>query len=398
MKDCLYIENSMKKAVTCDFLTKQNALQVERFVSTYSGYTQTPLVCLDDLAKEFNVQKIYVKDESKRMGLKAFKVIGVLYGTVKTICATLNIDINTVAFNDLVQGELNKKIRQLTLIAATDGNHGRGLAFVAQKLGCKCRIFMPNNATDARIKAIESFGAEVFVTDMNYDNTLLQVIEEAKQDGCLHIQDQAWEGYEEVTNSITQGYTIIALEILKQIEQQGNEAPTHIILQAGAGTFAFGILGFFTDVYKDQMPIMALCEPHNANPYYVSVQNKERTQVFGDLETVMAGLSVGETNHVAWNFLKNVIDGSASCSDYVTAKGMRILGNPYGNDERIVSGESGALGFGFFSMIANDSAYEDILQKMKINEHSRLLFINTEGDTDPHVYRDIVWNGLFAQA
>jgi diaminopropionate ammonia-lyase len=392
-KNCKFIETELGEYEYCDFLTKENADRARRFVQTLEEYKLTPLVSLDSLSKRFGVSKIYVKDESKRMGLNAFKGVGVFYGVARLICEKFDLDIEKISFGDLMEPELNSKIRELVFIAATDGNHGKGLSWILGKLGCKCHIYMPKNSTDARVKAIESFDATVTVTDGNYDETLRIVIDEAAENDWIHVQDQAWEGYTKVTNLISEGYTIIADEALKQMKEDGTEQPTHIILQAGAGSFAFGILGYYANVFKESKPYMILTEPRNADCYYQSVMNGKYSKVTGELQTVMAGLSVGEANIVAWENLRTIVEGYASCSDEITARGMRILSSPIGNDIRIISGESGALGFGFLSMLCQAESYKDMHNKMGIDENSVVLLISTEGDTDPEIYEDIVWNG-----
>ncbi len=392
-KNCKFIEAELGEYNYCDFLTEENAKKAKRFIETLEEYESTPLVSLDALASRFGVQKVYVKDESKRMGLNAFKGVGVLYGVARLICDRFDLDIEKIGFNDLMAPELNSKIQELVFIAATDGNHGKGLSWILSKLGCKCHIYMPKNSTEARVKAIENYGATVTVTDGNYDDTLRIVIEKAAENDWIHVQDQAWEGYTKVTNLISEGYTIIADEALGQMQEDGSEKPTHIILQAGAGSFAFGILGYFANVFKESKPYMVLAEPENADCYYQSVTNGEYTVVTGELETIMAGLSVGEANFVAWETLRTIVEGYASCSDSISARGMRILSSPIGDDTRIISGESGALGFGLLSMLCQSNDYEDIKNQMKIDENSVVLLISTEGDTDPKVYEDVIWNG-----
>ena len=395
-KSCKFIEAELGEYSYCDFLKKENADRAKRFVQTLEDYKPTPLVSLDRLSKRFGVSKIYVKDESKRMGLNAFKGVGVFYGVARLICEKFNLDIEKISFDDLMAPELNSKIRELVFIAATDGNHGKGLSWILEKLGCKCHIYMPKNSTDARVKAIEHFGATVTVTDENYDDTLRIVIDKAAENDWIHVQDQAWEGYTKVTNLISEGYTIIADEALDQMNEMGTKQPTHIILQAGAGSFAFGIMGYYANVFKENKPYMVLAEPENADCYYHSVMNSKYSVVTGELETIMAGLSVGEANIVAWENLRTIVEGYASCSDSISARGMRILSSPLGDDARIISGESGALGFGFLSMLCQSNEYAEIHNQMKIDENSVILLISTEGDTDPKVYEDVVWNGAYS--
>ncbi|MDM8533987.1 diaminopropionate ammonia-lyase [Clostridiaceae bacterium HSG29] len=395
-KHCEYISAEKKSSkMECDFLTAKSAEKVYDFVSTSDDYSCTPLVALDSLADRYGVKKIYVKDESKRMGLNAFKGVGVFYGVARIICEKLGLDISETSFSDFMKPEINEKLRKLTFIAATDGNHGNGLAYVTKMIGCKCVIYMPKNTTKPRVDLIREKGAEVFVTEYNYDDTLRLVIDKAAESGWVHFQDQAWEGYKEITNLISEGYTIIAHECMKQMNEDGVSQPTHIILQAGAGTFAFGILGYFVNVLSDSKPQMIISEPKNANCYYQSAIKKEYINVTGELETIMAGLAVGEANIAAYDYLYNWVDGYASCDDVVSARGMRILANPIGDDKKVVSGESGALGFGLLSMICDHEDYSDIKEKCNIDENSIVLLISTEGNTDPEMYEKIVWNGAY---
>lgn len=397
-KSLNYLSSNIKdeEYKLCDFFTKENALQGIQFMKTLEEYKKTPLVNLKNLANKFSVKKIYVKDESKRMGLNAFKGIGVFYGVMKVICEKFDLDFKTITFDDLLKEPLKGKIQALTFIAATDGNHGKGLAWVSKKLGCSCHIYMPKNTTDARVKAIENFGATVTVTKENYDGTLRIAIDEAKRNNWEHIQDQTWQGYTAIPNLISEGYSIIAEEICQQMAEDGEDRPTHVLLQAGAGTFALGIMGYYGNIYKDNKPNMFILEPENANCYFVSKLNQKYTTVDGDLETVMAGLSVGEPNTVAWDTLSTLVNGYVSCKDSVTATGMRILGNPLLDDERVISGESGALGMGVLSMVCRDKSLAEIKSQMKIDENSVILLISTEGNTDPEIYEKIVWDGLYS--
>lgn len=380
----------------CDFLNRENALQGINFMKSLTEYEKTPLVNLKNLAEKFSVKKIYVKDESKRMGLNAFKGIGVFYGVMKVICEKFKLDFNSITFTDLLKEPLKEKIQSLTFIAATDGNHGKGLAWVSKKLGCSCHIYMPKNTTEARVKAIENLGAKVIVTNENYDGTLRIAIDAAQKNSWEHIQDQTWSGYIKIPNLISEGYSIIAEEIYQQMKEDGIERPTHILLQAGAGTFALGIMGYYGNILKKNKPNMYILEPENANCYFVSKLNEKYTTVGGDLETVMAGLSVGEPNTVAWEALSTMVNGYISCKDNVTATGMRILGNPILDDEKIISGESGALGMGVLSIICRDKSLLEIKEKMNIDENSVILLISTEGNTDPEMYEKIVWDGLYS--
>lgn len=390
---CEFLEYTCKGNTDCDLFTPEVAERVIRYSKTLKEYSKTPLVSLNGLAKEMDVKNVYVKDESFRMGLNAFKSIGVIYGVSKVICKKLGVSIDDIDFEYFLKPEINEKVRDIVLIAATDGNHGKGLAYAASILGCQCHIYMPSQTVPSRVKAIEDLGASVIVTEHNYDGTLKMVIAKAAEMGWCHVQDQAWEGYTETTNFISQGYTAIADEIRQQLE---GVQPTHIVLQAGAGSFAVGIMAYFSKLMGENKPHMTIVEPDNAGCFMQSAINGKYSQVGGDLATIMAGLSVGEPNIVAYDILKDIVDYYITCPNEFSANGMRILANPLEGDDKVVSGESGAVGLGITHAICTNEALVNIREQMKIDEGSVLLFISTEGDTDPEIYNKIIRDGAYA--
>lgn len=389
---CEFYESNCTGKTECELFTPEVASDVIRYSKTLKEYSQTPLVDLKNIATLMRVKKVCVKDESYRMGLKAFKSIGVIYGVSKVICKKLGISINDIDFDYFLQPDINKKIKDIVLVAATDGNHGKGLAYAAKLLGCQCHIYMPYQTVKARITAIENLGAKVEVTDYNYDDTLRLVIDKAEKMCWCHIQDQAWEGYTETTNFISQGYTAIADEIREQL---GSEVPTHILLQAGAGSFALGIMAYYSKLLEDNKPHMTIVEADTAGCYMKSAIDGKFSVINGDLKTIMAGLSVGEPNIFAYSVLKDIVDYYITCPNEFAATGMRVLGNPIEGDTKVVSGESGAVCFGVAYAICTLESLESIKKEMKLDESSVLLFISTEGDTDPEIYKDIVWNGHY---
>lgn len=390
---CEFLKADCKGMTECDLFTPEAAKKVIRFFKSLKEYNETPLVELKELAKKLGVKNIYVKDESYRMGLKAFKSIGVIYGVSRVLCKKLGVSLEDIEFEYFLRPEIHEKIKDIVLIAATDGNHGKGLAYAAKLLGCKCHIYMPNQTVEARVKAIEDLGAKVVVTEYNYDGTLKLVIDKAAEMGWCHVQDQAWEGYTETTNFISQGYTAIAEEI--QIKTN-NKRPTHIMLQAGAGSFAVGIMGYYARLFEDSKPHMTIVEPDTAGCYMRSAIEKKFTTVSGDLATIMAGLSVGEPNIFAYDVLKDIVNYYITCSNEYSALGMRILGNPLPGDQRIISGESGSVGIGMLYAICTLDELKEVKEEMGINEESEILFISTEGDTDPVMYEEIIWKGKYS--
>jgi diaminopropionate ammonia-lyase len=365
--------------------------EVESFHRSFDEYEETPLCDLKNLSSTLEVGKILVKDESYRFGLNAFKVLGASYAMGKCLAKRLNRSIDELPFSVLKTETIRKTLGDIHFAATTDGNHGRGVAWTANQLGFDATIYMPKGTTQNRLNHILKLGANAEIKSYNYDDTVRWVSDQAKIHDWEIIQDTAWEGYEDVPRWIMQGYSTVAREI---VEQMGETKPTHIFLQAGVGAFAAVMASIFVDVFEENPPKIVLLEADQADCFYQSIQNKKVTPVTGDLTTIMAGLACGEPNPLAWEILSECTDFFLSVPDWVTAKGMRVLGNPLGTDERIISGESGAVGVGVLSIL-NDLPFQDLKEALGINETSVVLNISTEGDTDAETYREVVWDGKY---
>lgn len=370
--------------------------EVYDFHKSLPGYKATPLVELDDLAKYYGVQKLWLKDESKRFGLNAFKVLGGSYAIGKYLSQKLGRDMSELPFNVLISDEVKKQLGDVTFVTATDGNHGRGVAWVANKLRQKSVVYMPKGSAKMRFDAIAREGADVSITDLNYDDAVRLANKGAEEHGWIMVQDTAWDGYEEIPLWIMQGYSTIINEIVEQLEAAKEEKPTHVFLQAGVGSFAGAVQGYLAHLYGDDRPITIICEPHGANCIYKSMEANDGKphNVTGDLTTIMAGLACGEPNTISWKILRDNADFSVSCDDSIAARGMRVLSSPLGNDQRVISGESGAVGLGLFTVLSEKKEeYTELMKALKIDENSRILCISTEGDTDVEGYKNVVWNG-----
>lgn len=370
--------------------------EVYDFHKSLPGYKATPLVELDDLAKYYGVQKLWLKDESKRFGLNAFKVLGGSYAIGKYLSQKLGRDMSKLPFNVLISDEVKKQLGDVTFVTATDGNHGRGVAWVANKLRQKSVVYMPKGSAKMRFDAIAREGADVSITDLNYDDAVRLANKGAEEHGWIMVQDTAWDGYEEIPLWIMQGYSTIINEIVEQLEAAKEEKPTHVFLQAGVGSFAGAVQGYLAHLYGDDRPITIICEPHGANCIYKSMEANDGKphNVTGDLTTIMAGLACGEPNTISWKILRDNADFSVSCDDSIAARGMRVLSSPLGNDQRVISGESGAVGLGLFTVLSEKKEeYAELMKALKIDENSRILCISTEGDTDVEGYKNVVWNG-----
>ena len=372
------------------FLTPEHAEQVRSFHKTIPGYAPTPLVSLDDTAKDLGVGKIWVKDESRRFGLNAFKVLGGSYAMGRLMARRLGLE--SPDFPTLTAAETRKKLGDITFVTATDGNHGRGVAWSATQLGQKSVVYMPAGSARERLENIRAAGGEDSIIDGNYDDAVRHAARQAAEKGWLLVQDTAWEGYTDIPQWIMEGYCTMGLEALEQL----NEEPTHIFFQAGVGSMAGALAGLFTAALKAK-PTIVIVEPNKADCIFRTARadDGQLHTVTGAMDTIMAGLACGEPCSIGWEVLKSTASHFISCPDSAAAYGMRILGNPAGKDSRIISGESGAAAFGCAAALLTDPSLAHIKDALDLNPESRLLFISTEGDTDRENYRAITWGGKF---
>ena len=374
-------------------LGTKTAQKIRAYHKTFPMYEPTPLVSLADTAKLMDVAGLYVKDESKRFGLNAFKVLGGSYAIGSYLAGLLGKDISEVSCASLCSEETRAKLGDMTFITATDGNHGRGVAWTATQFGMKSVVYMPKGSAAERLNNIRAAGAYAEITDVNYDDTVRLANAQAQKNGWVVVQDTSWEGYEEIPMHIMQGYCTMALEAYEQLP----EKPTHIFLQAGVGSMAGAVAGLFALAYGKESPIITIVEPNKADCMYRTALANDGAlhAVTGDMDTIMAGLACGEPCPLAWEVLSSSAEFFLSCPDYAAAKGMRMLASPAGKDEGIVSGESGASAFGCVAEILMNPELADIRAQLRLDENSRILFFSTEGATDTENYRAIVWDGKY---
>ena len=388
MEFCLRERGTHAQADT-SFLSAEQAEQAAAFHRTLPGYEVTPLVKLDNLAKRLGVGAVYLKDESKRFGLNAFKALGGSWAIAGYLKRELGLT------GDVTLERLRAALADrapITFITATDGNHGRGVAWTARVLGQRAVVYMPKGSAAERLENIRAQGAQAEIKEYNYDDTVRIAAADGEKHGWVLVQDTAWPGYEAIPTAIVQGYSTLALELDAQLEQMGEEPPTHVFLQAGVGSFAGAVLGYLREKYRERCPITVIVEPNRADCLYRSAvaDDGQRRIVTGDMDTIMAGLACGEPCTVTWPLINAYADGFVSCPDEVAAQGMRLLGRPEGNDPVVVSGESGAVGAGVLAGLMSGT-YEPERHALGLDERSRVLLISTEGDTDRENYRKIVF-------
>ena len=379
-----------------DLMSEENVTKANEFHKSFPQYSVTPLQKLSALASYLGVKGIYCKDESYRFGLNAFKVLGGSYAMGRYIAKELGRDISQLPYNVLSSDKLREEFGQATFFTATDGNHGRGVAWAAKRLGQKAVVRMPKGTTKTRFDNIAKEGAEVTIEEVNYDDCVrMAAAEAAKTEHGIIVQDTAWAGYEEIPSWIMQGYGTLVLEADKQLKENGVDRPTHVFVQAGVGSLAGAVVGYFAHKYKENPPVMVVCEASAADCLYRSAVQADGNlvNVTGDLQTIMAGLACGEPNTTSWDILKNHVSVFVAAPDWVSAKSMRMLAAPIKGDPQVTSGESGAVTFGVLNEIMTNPDYADLKEALQLDENSQVLLFSTEGDTDPERYKEIVWDG-----
>lgn len=368
------------------------AEKVCRYHRSINGYCPTPLAYLGNTAASLGGGEIFVKDESFRFGLNAFKALGGSFCLGRYMSDLLGKDIGDLSYSRLKAPETKTAVGDITFVTATDGNHGRGIAWAAAKLGQKAVVYMPKGSAAERLENIRKLGASAEITSVNYDDTVRFAKQQADKNDWVLVQDTAWDGYEKIPTYIMQGYLTMALEAVNQLD---GKKPTHIFLQAGVGAMAGALTAFFRNMYGFG-PKIIIVEPDKADCFYQTAKADDGKihTVGGDLNTIMAGLACGEPCTIAWELIKYGADAFVSMEDAVAANGMRILAAPCSGDDKVISGESGASGFGAaVEIMANQP---QIRAGLGIDENSRVLCFSTEGATDTENYKNIVWYGKYA--
>ena len=384
-----WVANGMPKTADASLpvMSLENVKKARAFHESFPQYAETPLAKLDGMAKYLGLKKLFVKDESYRFGLNAFKVLGGSYAIARHIAARLGLRPEEMTFAALRSDAARAALGNAVFFTATDGNHGRGVAWTARELGCRAVVRMPKGTVKSRVENIRALGAEVTVEERNYDGCVRLAAQQAAQTpGGVLVQDTAWPGYEQIPLHIMQGYLTMALEADEQMEAP----PTHVFLQAGVGSMAAAVAAYFEQAHPQDPPKIILVEPTAADCFFRSAAKGEITAVKGDMPTMMAGLACGEPSPIAWDILKGLTAAYLSCEDAAAARGMRALARPLAGDRAIVSGESGAATMG---ALLDAAADEKAREALGLDERARVLLISTEGDTDPVNYRRVMEEG-----
>ena len=360
---------------------KENSDTAYNFHKTLPGYLPTPLLNLRHFAQEIGIGDCYIKDESQRLGLNAFKVLGASYAMAEEIKKYVPEGQSNLSFESIKSHKTS--IKDLTFVTATDGNHGRAVAWCAEQYGCRAVVFMPKGSSEIRLKSILEHKAKAEITELNYDETVKYAESEAIKNNWVLLQDSSWLGYTEVPRNIMAGYKTMVQEFFEQT----SDWPTHVIAQAGVGSFAASIFSSFISSTKQQ-PKFILLEPSGAACFFNSVKvGDKKPHLTPDLNTMMAGLSCGMPSILAWDIIVPITDIFVICEDNIAIKGMQILSQPTEGDPSIISGESGAVPIGFLHEVATNPLYSDLRDQLQLDVSSKVLFFSTEGDTDPELYK-----------
>ena len=395
MKDtpCSLHENVMVSAAAvppaqcADALTENECALAAAEIRRWQGYRSTPLHSLPGLARAAGVGEIFYKDESGRFGLGSFKALGGAYAVYRYLVRELVARgvRGPVSAADLMAGKHGSILSTLTVACATDGNHGRSVAWGAKMFGCACVIFIHATVSAAREAAIASFGARVVRVDGNYDDSVERAASDAREHAWQVISDTSYPGYETVPREVMSGYTLMVDEAMGALP--GGEPPTHVFVQGGVGGLAAAVCAPMWWKYGASRPRLIIVEPDNAACLYASAVAGKLVHIEGDLETVMAGLSCGEPSLIAWPLLAAGSHYFMTIGDAEALAAMGRLAAGEGGDLPIVGGESGVAGLAGLLAVCDD---EKTAQRLGLDKNARVLVFGTEGDTDAELYTRIV--------
>lgn len=374
-------------------MSKEEVTKARNFHRTFPQYQETPLRSLKQMASYLGLGTVAVKDESFRYGLNSFKALGGAYAMGRFLADEVGRDISELSYSVLTDEHFLKTLAPCTFFSATDGNHGRGVAWTARMLHQRCVILMPKGTAKSRFDNIRALGAEVTIEDLNYDECVRKAARLAEETPhSVIVQDTSWPGYFDIPSWIMQGYGVMADEAAEQIGTR----PTHVFVQAGVGCMAGAVTGYFSALYPDNPPKIIVVEPHAADCMYRSNEKGDGSRVIveGDMDSCMAGLACGEPCEIGWDLFRNHATGFISGEDRMTLRGMRMLAGCFRDDPHITSGESGAATFGALATIMMEDCYSDIRRELGLGPDSTVLCFSTEGDTDPVHYKQVVWEGL----
>jgi diaminopropionate ammonia-lyase len=332
-------------------------------------YEPTPLISLSRLAKSIGIKELYIKDESRRFRQNTFKTLGASFAIYKYLEANPGKHI---------------------FCTATDGNHGRSVAWAAKMNKQKAVIFVPADTANTRIINIKKQRAKVILVDGDYDATVARARDESEKNGYVLMQDISWEGYTEIPTIITAGYKTMMMELDELLHTPGKPLIDFVFLQSGVGTWASSVVAYYRNRYPKNMPRIVAVEPIESDSLLESIRQDGISKTKGSQQTLMSGLNCGTPSHLAWKILKDGVDLFLAIPDDYAIKAMQNLYFPFRNDTQIFAGESGAAGLAGLTALANEESLKEVKKKIGLNHQSRVLIFNTEGVTDPESFEELI--------
>lgn len=361
-----------------DFATAQSEIMA------WDSYAPTPLVSLKTLAKQIAVGEVLYKHEGPRFGLGSFKALGGAYAALRVLQREISKRLGTeVSLSDIRRGKYSDEVAKITLVSATDGNHGRSLAWGCQRFGAPCRIYIHAEVSEGRAEAMRDLGADVIRIAGDYDESVVLAKSEAKANGWFVVSDTSWPGYSLPPRDVMAGYGVMTREICEALDQ----APTHVFLQGGVGGLAAGVAAALRQYWGESSPRVIIVEPELTACLFESAKAGAATSVAIAEETIMAGLSCGEPSPLAWEILAEEATDFLTIPESVVAPAVRLLARPLTGDTALEAGESAVAGLAALIMARAD---DDISAQLGLDGESRVLLIGSEGVTDPAIFQMIM--------
>lgn len=374
--------NSHKAAI--EVLPPKGFVSAIDEISQWDGYSPTPLFSLKDLSASLSLNEVMYKDEGPRFGLGSFKALGGSYAALKVLQREISRALNDmISLEDIRNGKYSKEASKITLVSATDGNHGRSLAWGCKRFGAPCKIYIHAEVSKGRAEAMRDLGAEVIRIDGDYDDSVDLARSEAEKNNWFVVSDTSWPGYFEPPRDVMHGYGLMMHEISESLTQ----IPTHVFIQGGCGGFAGSVCASIRQVWGHQAPRIVIVEPHIANCLFESSKVNKALFVKINEESIMAGLSCGEASGLAWDIIAQEASDFVTIPENVVAPAVRLLARPEGNDPIIEAGESAVAGLAALICAAKQS---DVREQLGLDESSRVLLFGSEGVTDRVIFDEIM--------
>jgi diaminopropionate ammonia-lyase len=357
----------------------------EAEIAAWPGYAPTPLLELPRLAEALGIGRLFLKDEAWRFGLDSFKALGGAYAVFRLLVARIRAaGAGEATAVDLAAGRYDAVTRRVTVACATDGNHGRSVAWGAQLFHCRCVVFIHAGVSEGRAAAMARYGAEVVRVAGSYDDSVRHAARMAAENGWTVVSDTAYPGYTEIPRDVMHGYGVVAGELFAQLSD--GRPPSHVFLQAGVGGFAAALAARFWQRWGAARPRIVVVEPERAACLHASALAGGPVARVGDIEKVMAGHSCGEPTLLAWPIRDAAAQDFMTIADERAVGTVRLLADGAAGDAPLVTGETGVAGLaGLRAAAAEPAAF----QALGLGPGSRVLVVSSEGATDPAIYRQI---------